>query len=480
MAMRDRFGCCDQPHGNSPLWDGPGFSRRQFFQLAGSAVSGYYFTKLTRPLDVMAAAKVTTKNTAKNCIFIFLAGAASHVDTFDLKEGAWLPADFAPTSYGDIRFPQGLMPNIAKHLDKLAIVRSAQSWAAVHGLATTWAQIARNPTAALGKIAPNIGAVIALEKETPGSKLPGFVALNAAGIVGSGYLSSRYSPFGIGPAATGLPGSTHPDDRTRFDSRIKLLDSMDTSLRQNSPLGRPMEDMSGFYKQALSLMYDAEVDAAFRYTNEERWRYGTNPAGNGPDANNRYGTNTFGDACLVAQKILKSNLGTRYVQINHGGWDNHQNIYLANNGIYPRARQLDGGLAGLLDDLSKANGSVAGKTLLDETLIVMMGEFGRTVGALNNQAGRDHYLQQFVVFAGGGVRGGRVIGSTNTTGGYTLDPGWARNRSVRNEDVASTIYTALGIDWTTIRYDDPFGRGFEYIPFAASQDAYGPVTELFT
>src|SRR5687768_1588272 len=129
MATKDRFGCCDQPHANSPLWDGPGFSRRQFFQLAGSAVSGYYFTRLTRPLDVLAASKVTTKNTAKNCIFIFLAGAASHVDTFDLKEGPWLPADFAPTSYGDIRFPQGLMPNIAKHIDKLAIVRSAQSWA---------------------------------------------------------------------------------------------------------------------------------------------------------------------------------------------------------------------------------------------------------------------------------------------------------------------------------------------------------------
>lgn len=479
MSKKDRFGCCDQPHANSPLWDGPGFSRRQFFQVAGSALSGYYFTRLTRPLEVMAATKVTTKNTAKNCVFIFLAGAASHVDTFDLKEGAWLPADFAPTSYGDIRFPQGLMPNLANHLNKLAIVRSAQSWAAVHGLATTWTQIARNPAAALGKISPNIGAVVALEKETAGSKLPGFVALNANGIVGSGYLSSRYSPFGVAPNPTGLPSVAHPDGKSRFDGRIRLLDSMDTSLRQNSPLGRPAEDMSGFYKQAQGMMYDTEVDATFRFTNEERWRYGIYPAGNGPDANNPYGINAFGDACVVTRNIFKSNLGTRYIQINLGGWDNHSAIYNQANGIYPRARQLDGGLAGLLDDLSKTSGSVVGKSLLDETLIVVMGEFGRTVGGVNNQQGRDHYLQQFVVFAGGGVRGGRVIGSTNATGGYTQDPGWVRNRSVRNEDVASSIYTALGIDWTTIRYDDPFGRGFEYIPFAASQDTYGPVTELF-
>jgi hypothetical protein len=73
-----------------------------------------------------------------------------------------------------------------------------------------------------------------------------------------------------------------------------------------------------------------------------------------------------------------------------------------------------------------------------------------------------------------------VIGATNATGAYTLDPGWERNRSIRPEDIAATIYSALGIDWTTVRYDDPFGRGFEYIPFAASDDAYGPVNAIFS
>jgi uncharacterized protein (DUF1501 family) len=108
-----------------------------------------------------------------------------------------------------------------------------------------------------------------------------------------------------------------------------------------------------------------------------------------------------------------------------------------------------------------------------------MGEFGRTVGGVNNQGGRDHHLQQFVVFAGGGTAGGRVVGATDSTGANTTEPGWERNRPVRPEDVAATIYSALGIDWTTVRYDDPFKRGFEYVPFAASEDAYGPVNTIF-
>ena len=481
MSTKERSGCCNQPHAHSPLWDGPGFSRRQFFRLAGTAVTGYYFANVTRPLEVQAAGKVATKGTARNCIFIFLGGAPSHIDTFDLKEGPWLPGDFAPTTFGEIRFPQGLMPNLADQLDKIAIVRSVQSWAAVHQLAQVWTQIARNPTAALGKIAPNIGAVVALEKETPGAKLPGFISLNANPI-GAGYLPARYSPFGVTPNPAGLAGSAHPEGQARFESRFQMLQSIDGGLRDESPLGLEAEGMSVFYDQARGLMYNAQVDATFRFTNEERWRYGEYPAGNGPNAGNRYGTNAFGDACVVARNLLKTDLGTRYIQINLGGWDHHSNIYQQGQ-LYTRARQLDGGLAGLLQDLAGTSGKTPGKTLLDETMIVMMGEFGRTVGngnaSLNNQQGRDHYLQQFAVFAGGGTKGGRVIGATNSNGAFTVESGWERNRVVRVEDIASTIYTALGIDWTTVRYDDPFKRGFEYIPFAASADTYGPVNAVF-
>jgi len=480
MVRKERRVCCESGPGNNALWDGPGFSRRQWFRLAGSALTGFYFGPVLRPIEVRAASGVTPLGSARNCVFIFLSGAPSHVDTFDLKEGPWLPADFAPTSYGDIRFPQGLMPNLAGQLPKLAIVRSIQSWALVHSLAQTWAQIARNPTAALGKIAPNIGAVVALEKETTGTKLPGFIGLNAGNAVGAGYLPSRYAPFGLAPNNGGLPGGTHPDGQTRFDTRLQLLTDLDRDLRINSPLGRDAEDMATSYEQGRGMMYDTQIDAMFRYTSDERRRYGQYPRGNGP--NNTYGENAFGDACIVARNLLRGNLGARFIRIDLRGWDNHSNIY-SQAGLYPRARSLDGGLAALLDDLADSPGVGKDRNLLDETLIVVMGEFGRTVagptqGSLNGQGGRDHFLQQFAVFAGGGVKGGRVVGSTNATGAYTLETGWSRNRPVRTEDIAATIYSALGIDWTKIRYDDPFNRGFEYVP-SASSDAYGPIDTLF-
>ena len=104
---------------------------------------------------------------------------------------------------------------------------------------------------------------------------------------------------------------------------------------------------------------------------------------------------------------------------------------------------------------------------------------------LNSSAGRDHFLQQFSVFAGGGVKGGgvkggKVIGKTNDTGSDVTEFGWSRDRYIRPEDIEATIYSALGINWrTSIRYDDPFSRGFEYVPFS-EDDLYGPINELFS
>ena len=134
-------------------------------------------------------------------------------------------------------------------------------------------------------------------------------------------------------------------------------------------------------------------------------------------------------------------------------------------------RQFDTGLGTLIADL-KASG------LLDQTLIVAMGEFGRTIGMPNTTVGRDHFMQQAALVAGAGIKGQRAIGSTDSNGRDTLDPGWSRNRSIRAEDIEATIYSALGIDWTTVRRDDPFGRGFEYVPFS-DQDLYGPIHELW-
>jgi len=111
-------------------------------------------------------------------------------------------------------------------------------------------------------------------------------------------------------------------------------------------------------------------------------------------------------------------------------------------------------------------------------MIVMAGEFGRTVGKLTAAAGRDHYTQQFAFFAGAGITGGKAIGSTDTTGSSIVDPGWSRGRAVKPEDIEATIYSAMGINWTTVRYDDPLGRGFYYVP-NSDQDIYGPINELW-
>lgn len=445
------------PHPHRPFWERPTLSRRSFFKILGTGVTGFAVYQAAKPLRLLAQAPVVPVGTAKNCIFILLAGAPSHTDTFDLKEGAWTPDTFNPTSYGEIRFPQGLLPQIAAHLDKIAIVRSMRAWALVHSVSQTWVQIGRNPASAVGSIAPNIGAIVALEKASERSAkdvLPGFLSLNAGGTqVGAGYLPVNFAPFVVSPSTAGLPNVVHPDGQARWQGRLKTLHLLDDPLRVNSPLGKPAVDLDGFYSGAGNLMYNPAVQSAFTVGAAERIPFGSN---------------SFGDACLLATKVLKANLGTRFIQITVGGWDNHSGIYT----VLPRlAPTLDTGVGTLLDSLEQSS-------LLDQTLIVIAGEFGRTVGPTNNQQGRDHFLQHFAVFAGAGVKGGKAIGATDLLGARTVDPGWSRGRDVRPEDIEATIYSALGINWTTVRHDDPLGRGFEYVPFSG-QDLYGPINELW-
>jgi uncharacterized protein (DUF1501 family) len=145
--------------------------------------------------------------------------------------------------------------------------------------------------------------------------------------------------------------------------------------------------------------------------------------------------------------------------------------------MFTMGPQLDNGVGALLDDL-KSSGMLA------ETLVLMLGEFGRTPGALTPAGGRDHYVLQTAVFAGAGISGGKVIGATSPDGSTITDFGWNGSgttgpRNVWPEDIEATIYSAMGIDWTKVRQDDPFHRGFEYVPFA-SQGTYGPINELWT
>lgn len=453
-----------ETHINS-INDGVGFSRREFFKLGALGLTGFFFSKVARPLEVFAQSSPQLARTARNCIFIHLSGAPSHLDTFDLKEGSWTPKDFEPTTYGEVRWPKGLMPKLAEQLQHISIVRSMNAWALVHPLARQWAEIGRNPASGLAKVAPNIGAVVALEMESqrqPHQKLPGFIALNSGDVAGAGYLPSQFSPFSVTTTPQGLGNATHPAGQDRFLSRYNQLQTIDSELRTGS-LGGNSSAMASSYSQAREMMYNPEISAVFQYSTDELALYGNNG---------------LGAACLVAKNILKADLGTRFIEIVNGGWDHHQNIYDRNQGIYARAGQLDLAVSKLLSELAATPSKTSGKSLLDETLIVIMGEFGRTPGSLNNQNGRDHYLQMSALFAGGGIKGGRVIGKTSENGAFTTEYGWSRDALIRPEDVFCTVYSALGIDYTTVRADDPFKRGFEYVPYA-KDGLYVPIDPLF-
>jgi hypothetical protein len=456
---QEKINCAFKKHGyrNKTFFNRPHWTRRQFFQLAGAGVTGSFLAdRYAKAADVTASG-VASKNTATNVVFILLAGAPSHTDTFDLKVvTGTTPTTFAPQTVNGILWPTGIMPKLGALTDKFAIVRSMRAHALVHSLGQTWAQIGRNPAAALGNIAPNIGSVVAIERQTPNSVFPTFLALNSPGGVTQGYFSAAYAPFKVVPSTAGIANTTNPDGQARFTGRLNLLHTLDDALRINSPYGTGPSDYNDFYSAANRMMYNSVVNQAFGYTSADSVRYGSSSTGN---------------ACLVASQVLKANQGTRFIQItSNDGWDMHTNIYAANN-LPAKAGILDNAVSALLNDL-ESNG------LLSSTLVVMVGEFGRTVGPLTGAAGRDHWPQQFAFFAGGGVKGGTIVGSTNATGSDVSNYGWSQNRYVYPEDIEATIYSAMGIDWTTVRHDDPLGRGFSYVP-TTDPIQYAPVHELW-
>ncbi|HTS02447.1 MAG TPA: DUF1501 domain-containing protein [Thermoanaerobaculia bacterium] len=458
-----------QASGATPV-TGRDLSRRGFLQLGGAGLVASWFLKSPAAAWAAESAEVVTRSSARNVIFVFLPGAPSQIDTWDLKEGAWTPPDFAPADFGSgLRFPAGLMPNLAEHLGDVAIVRSMMSHALVHGLGQTWLQISRNPTGATGSEAPNMGSVAALEldgQRTPDDVLPAFLSLNTQpNLSGAGYFPSTYAPFVVQPTAAGLPSLTPPDGAARLQTRWNDLQELDAALRTGQPLGKDAADAVNFYDQAKILIDTPAVNDLFKV---------------GASDAQRYGSSTFGNGCLVAKQLLAGARGARFVMVSVGGWDMHSNIYTraAATNLYTQMGQLDPALASLIGDLKAAPGRTAGNTLFDETLVVVAGEFGRTVGNLNGQAGRDHFAVYSAVFAGGGVRGGQVIGATDATGTTIADSGVPGRTELRAEDLACTVYSALGIDWTTMRHDDPLGRGFEYVPDAAA-GVYAPIDRLF-
>jgi uncharacterized protein (DUF1501 family) len=254
--------------------------------------------------------------------------------------------------------------------------------------------------------------------------------------------------------------------------RWERLQQLDASLRGGQPgLDRSFADYHEYYRGAWSIMNDARVAEIFSIPDEDR---------------KRYGSSSIGNSLVLARNLFRADAGTRFILASHGGWDHHGDIYKEKTRNHPvLIRELDAAFTSLIRDLeSTPSRHSAGKSLLDETLVVAMSEFGRTPGPISaTRQGREHFIHcHSGMFAGGGVQRGAVIGKTDELGGTIVEPGWSGNRPIYMEDIACTIYSALGIDWTKTIQNTPFGRAFHYVEPASGTKyvRFQPVRELFS
>jgi hypothetical protein len=406
-------------------------SRRDFVRIGGLTALGLGLSDL---LALRAAQAAAPAAKAKSCILIWLDGGPSHLETFDLKPDA--PAEVrGPLQATKTNVPGieicDLFERLAVQMDRAAIIRSMTSPLGEHNLGTHYLLTGYQPTPALEY--PALGSVVA-HLDSAERTLPKNIAVPNFGvggqrISGNGYLPAAVRPFEVG----GDPA--RPDFRVdnldfypgvsgqRIDRRRNYLAALDRLSKRadagEGPATQPFE-------QAYRLVTSPDAKAAFDLTKES------------PDARARYGPRTIGQSTLLARRLVEA--GVPFVTVNYPGWDTHSDAYTRLKEGYTGAKEpvglipsLDLALSALLDDLHD-------RGRLEETLVVVMGEFGRTP-KVSTAGGRDHWPRVFsVLLAGGGVPGGQLIGSSDATGESPKD------RPVTPADLAATIYTLLGID----------------------------------
>jgi hypothetical protein len=437
-------------------------NRRDVLQLGALGACGLSLPMLlevqaTRAADSNAGSR--RRGTAKSCIILFQQGGPSHHDTFDMKpdEAAEIRGEFRPiaTSLPGYQVCEH-MPLLARQAHRLAVVRAVHHDDTQHnnaGYATltgTKPALLPNTVEALAGPRPDnhppFGAVVGRLRPSPMPwvALP-YPVVNAIHYPGqtAGFLGARYEPLWLRPDPKAQDFAFRelelPADSSllRLRGREHLLQAM----ARPSP-SDPRSDMATFQARAVDLLSSAATRKALRIDQED------------PRLRDRYGRNVFGQSCLLARRLVEA--GVPLVNIYSVGfdgfpgplplsWDTHwDNFKFLKEGILPIQ---DRGYAVLLEDLSE-------RGLLDETLVVWFGEFGRSP-QINPQAGREHWPAVYsVVFAGGGVRGGMLFGASDKNGAFpTADP-------VTPQDVAATIYHCLGIDPET-RLPDRLGRPTE-------------------
>jgi hypothetical protein len=386
---------------------------------------------------------------------IWLAGGPSHLDTFDPKPGAAadVRGEFKPiaTSVPGLQISE-VLPHLARVMNRVTLIRSMTSPESDHGRASHHLLTGYRPSPALEY--PGYGSVVAKAREATRGMLPPSVAVPDAPIAGlSGYLTPAYDPFAVSgdPNQSGfrVRNLTPPDRLTleRLLRRRDMVKALDDFAR-DVPATPLTTSRDQFAQQAYALMTSSAAQAAFRINEESE------------AVREKYGRTTVGQSCLLARRLVEA--GVSFVTINDRGtgplgWDTHaQNFPTLKKTLAP---PLDQGVTALIEDLTE-------RGLFDNTLVVMMGEFGRTP-KINGNAGRDHHGRaNSVVLFGAGIPAGLVVGRTDASGDAPVE------RPITPADLAWVLFHKLGIDPETTRFESPDGRPIRLV------DGANPPREL--
>jgi uncharacterized protein (DUF1501 family) len=400
------------------------WSRRTFLRLASGGAVGFAGSSW---LGAVAAHAAATGRKYKSCILLFMRGGPSHIDTFDPKPEA--PAEYRgpyqaiETSVPGIRIGEWF-PKVAEQMRHAAVIRGMSHNDAGHAGGTYLMHTGFPATEPKvdGKPYPGLGAVVGKELGDPAAAAPNYVVLDlenpGAGRVeqiGPGFLGPAFEPLIVLDPSKGVENLKSGLEPIQFKNRMTLLERVQDQFSQAYQT-EAIEAQRTNLKRAVGLM-QSQVGAAFDISHE--------PA----SAAAAYGDSRIGKQCLLARRLIE--VGVPFVEVLSNGWDSHasSDLKLLNT----LAPQTDRAMAALTADL-QARG------LLDDTLIVWMGEFGRTP-KLSNKGGRDHYAAAFSsVLIGGGIRGGQVIGRTDEHGATVED------RPVSPADFFATVYKIIGID----------------------------------
>ncbi|MGH9338904.1 MAG: DUF1501 domain-containing protein [Acidobacteriota bacterium] len=412
------------------------FGRRDFIKvgslgLFGLGLRDYLALKSLTAAPVSSAAG----SGERSVIVVWLSGGPPQMDTFDMKPDA--PAEVRslfkpiPTNVAGIQVCEH-MPRIAGIADKLAIIRSMTSREANHERAINYLLTGYLPLQTLEF--PSMGSVIAREQGSRNGLPPYVTVPNIFPSFGPGFLGGEYGPFIAGdPNESGyrvrdlnLPTDI---DWSRVTNRQWLLSQIDEQFRRLDAENE-FQTVDAFHEKAYDLMRSTVAKNAFDIHAEPE------------EVRNRYGRTPVGQGCLMARRLVEA--GVRFVTVSKGwlNWDTHGNNFNTLEKLL--LPELDMAYSALIEDLHE-------RGLLESTLVVLMGEFGRTP-KINAQAGRDHWSKAFsIVLSGAGVKGGQVIGATDKEAAEVVE------HPCQVEDLVATIYDRVGIDFTQ-EYETPIGR----------------------